>query len=67
MEIKINGETRDLTGVTTLAQLLERLNIANQHLAIEHNGAFIEDGTDLASIPVAEGDTLEIVRFVGGG
>jgi thiamine biosynthesis protein ThiS len=67
MEIKINGETRDLTGVSTLAGLLDQLNIPNQNLAIEHNGAFIEDNADLDAVPVTEGDTLEIVRFVGGG
>jgi thiamine biosynthesis protein ThiS len=67
MEVKINGETREMDGEPTLAQLLARLHIDNRHLAIEHNGEFIEDGADLVAITIKPGDALEIVRFVGGG
>jgi thiamine biosynthesis protein ThiS len=67
MEIKVNGEARNLDGETTLARLLAELGIEGKNLAIEHNGDFIEDGADWNAVAVKPGDALEIVRFVGGG
>lgn len=66
MEIKLNGETRQIEPGETLAGLLARLGIENRNLAIEYNGDFLEcDALD--SQTIHDGDTLEIVRFVGGG
>ncbi len=67
MEIKINGETRQVAGGISLHQVICELKIAGEGLAIEHNGKFIEEDTDWKELPIAEGDVLEIVRFVGGG
>lgn len=67
MQVKINGKAHELLEATTLGQLLAELGIENRNLAIEHNGEFVEDGTDLSAVEVRPGDTLEIVRFVGGG
>jgi sulfur carrier protein len=67
MEIKVNGEARILDGATTLARLLADLGIEGKNLAIEHNGAFVEDDADWNAVAVRPGDALEIVRFVGGG
>lgn len=67
MDIKINGEIREASDGITLAALLDDLDIPPRNLAIEHNGEFVDDGADLTAIVVQSGDTLEIVRFVGGG
>ena len=67
MQIKVNGETREVDREMSLGRLLDSLGVARQNLAIEHNGEFVEDTTDLDSVTVGEGDSLEIVRFVGGG
>lgn len=67
MRIKVNGETREIDAGLSLQALLHSLSIEPKNLAIEHNGAFIEDDADLAGLALAEGDQLEIVRFVGGG
>ena len=66
MEIKLNGETRQVTEGTTITQLLELLAIDNRNLAVEYNGDFVEDDA-LGATTLQAGDTLEIVRFVGGG
>lgn len=67
MQIKVNGEAREVGTGLSLQALLESLSIEAKNLAIEHNGTFIEDDADLAEVALAEGDRLEIVRFVGGG
>jgi thiamine biosynthesis protein ThiS len=67
MQIKVNGEAREIDTGLSLQALLKSLSIEAKNLAIEHNGAFIEDDADLGAIALAEGDSLEIVRFVGGG
>lgn len=66
MDIKVNGELRQVEGEMTIDRLLAQLKIENRNLAVEHNGEFLEEG-DLARTVVRAGDTLEIVRFVGGG
>lgn len=66
MEIKLNGETRQAEPGTTIARLLARLGIENRNLAVEYNGEFLESDA-LDSQTIRDGDTLEIVRFVGGG
>lgn len=67
MEIKINGETRQIAGGISLQELLNDLKLAGDGLAIEHNGKLIEDEAGWKELTIAEGDVLEIVRFVGGG
>lgn len=67
MELKVNGEVRQVDGEgITIAQLLERLAIENRNLAVEHNGDFVEEES-FAVTALKAGDTVEIVRFVGGG
>lgn len=66
MEIKVNGETRQIEGGVTIGGLLERLGIENRNLAVEYNGDFLACEA-LAAQEIKEGDQLEIVRFVGGG
>lgn len=66
MEIKLNGETRQIEPGLTIAGLLGQLGIENRNLAIEYNGDFLEEG-DAERQEIKAGDTLEIVRFVGGG
>lgn len=66
MEIKLNGETREVDAETTIARLLEQLGIQPKNLAVEHNGEFLEEDA-LERTMVKAGDRLEVVRFVGGG
>lgn len=68
MEITINGETREVEEGLSLALLLERIGIGGErNLAIEHNGTFLDPEADWGAVDIGEGDTLEIVHFVGGG
>jgi sulfur carrier protein len=66
MEIKVNGEVREVAVGLTIECLLAELEIENRCVAIEHNGQFLE-GDQVSTVALSEGDQLEIVRFVGGG
>ena len=63
--LTVNGETRR-TAATTIAELVRELELDPAKVAVERNGA-IAPRSELAHHPVAEGDVLEIVHFVGGG
>lgn len=64
ISIVVNGEERQLPEGSDLAALLRILDIPPRHIAIELNGALHEDGLDAR---LSDGDSVEIVRFVGGG
>lgn len=65
MKITVNGEEKEV-GVTTLPQLLEWLNIDPRRVAVEHNRSILPRDS-YGAITLADGDSLEIVHFVGGG
>lgn len=66
MTIFINGEARELDGVSTLAGLLDALDLPKQRVAIELNKQVIRKH-DWDSTEVSENDRVEVVHFVGGG
>jgi thiazole synthase len=63
--ITLNGEPRR-TQATTIAELVRELELAPEKVAVERNGEIVPRST-LDEAPLADGDTLEIVHFVGGG
>ncbi len=66
MHLTINGEPRDVPGPATLEDLLTHLDLDPRGVVVEHNRAIVRR-PQLAQVPVAEGDQVEIVHFVGGG
>lgn len=66
MQITVNGKTRDIGAAATMAELLRQLGLDPARVAVEHNLAIVPQ-TSFAATSIAEGDTLEIVQFVGGG
>lgn len=66
MKITVNGEAREVPAATTVRGLVELLGLTDGPVAVERNGEVVpraEHGT----ARLAEGDTVEIVHFVGGG
>lgn len=63
--ITLNGAPHR-SAATTIADLVRELDLAPEKVAVERNGAIVPRST-LAEAPLAEGDKLEIVHFVGGG
>ena len=66
MRVIVNGESREVTGGTTVEELLRELEVRAALVAVEVNGTVIprRQRTETA---VQEGDRIEIVTFVGGG
>ncbi|WP_338447507.1 sulfur carrier protein ThiS [Pelagerythrobacter marensis] len=65
LTLTVNGETRR-TSAPTIAALVRELDLAPEKVAVERNGEIVPRST-LDEAPLADGDTLEIVHFVGGG
>ena len=65
LTLTVNGETRR-TSAATIADLVRELELAPEKVAVERNGEIVPRST-LGEAPLAEGDALEIVHFVGGG
>jgi thiamine biosynthesis protein ThiS len=66
VNIVVNGAPRELPPETGLVQLLEMLGLRPEATVVEHNGNVLERST-YGGVTLAEGDVLELVRFVGGG
>ena len=66
MRLTINGETRELPPVGTLAELIATLELDTRKVAVERNLEIVPRSLHAAT-PVADGDRIEIVHFIGGG
>ena len=66
MLITLNGEHYEIDRPLSVIELLTRLDIDPRRVAIEHNLTIIKRHT-FSDVIVGDGDTVEIVNFVGGG
>ena len=66
MQLTINGKPTETTADSTIQNLLDQLRLDGRQVVVERNRAIVPRqrfGEEL----LADGDTLEIVHFVGGG
>ena len=63
--VKINGENLDIAG-KTLAEYLETTNYDPKRIAVEKNGDIVPKAQYGENL-LEDGDSLEVVSFVGGG
>lgn len=66
MKLTINGETRETPALETVADLAKWLDLPSFGSAVELNGQVIRK-SDHSGTALKEGDSLEVVRLVGGG
>ena len=59
-------EVRAITAGTTVADLLVELGLAGGAVAVERNREVVRR-SDHGSVGLADGDSLEVVTFLGGG
>jgi thiamine biosynthesis protein ThiS len=64
--ITLNGEPFELDRPISVSELLARLAIDPRRVAVEHNLEILKRHAFPEAI-VSDGDTIEIVNFVGGG
>ena len=65
MRIQINGEEREVAA-TTVEGLIQELGFDIRKVAVERTLAIVPRSLH-AQTPLAEGDRIELVQFVGGG
>jgi thiamine biosynthesis protein ThiS len=66
LEIMVNGESRRLPAPATAADLLRHLGLDPRTVVVELNRQIVRRPR-LAETPLADGDAVELVHFVGGG
>lgn len=63
--VKINGTELNISG-KTVAEYLETTNYNPLRIAVERNGEIVPKA-QYAETVLQDGDSIEIVNFVGGG
>ncbi len=66
IEIMVNGEPRLVPEPATAADLLHHLGLDPRTVVVELNRKIVRR-PQLGDTPLAEGDAVELVHFVGGG
>ena len=66
IKLTVNGRPREIAAGATVARLLEELEVASTRVAVEHNRRVLKRD-EFSETRLEDGDTLEIVHFVGGG
>ena len=67
IEITLNGDRRTVPASSTVASLLDTLTLDARLVVVERNREILRDRDTFPRVELAEGDTIEIVHFVGGG
>ena len=65
--LTVNGDRRAIPRGSTLAALLRSLSLDPRMVVVEHNRVILHDRERFDDIELRDGDTLELVHFVGGG
>jgi len=63
--VKVNGEMLDLAGKTVM-EYLETTNYDPKRIAVERNGDIVFK-SQYSTTVLEDGDSIEVVSFVGGG
>ena len=65
-KIQLNGDPYEINYGTNLNELLNKLKIQKNKVAIEVNGEIVEKNK-YPNLILNENDKVEIVHFIGGG
>ena len=66
IRVQVNGKEREISEGLTVRTLLEELELHPGMVVVELNREILERDS-YGEVGVSEGDTLELVHFVGGG
>jgi sulfur carrier protein len=66
IRVQLNGEAREVPAGLSVEELLRHLELHPRLVVVEHNGEILRR-EGYGGAPVREGDSLELVHFVGGG
>ena len=65
-KIQLNGDPYEINNGTNLNELLNKLKIQKNKVAIEVNGEIVEK-KKYSNLILKTNDKVEIVQFIGGG
>ena len=66
MRVTVNGEPRELSDAITVADLVAQLGLNQRRIAVEVNYDILPR-EHYVDRQLRDGDTVEIVHFIGGG
>jgi thiamine biosynthesis protein ThiS len=66
IRVTLNGDARDIRAGRSVEALLTELGLHPRLVVVEHNREILDRGR-FGEVEVRDGDTLEVVHFVGGG
>jgi sulfur carrier protein len=66
IEIQLNGQARAVAEASSVADLLEQLELIGKRVAVERNGEIVTRSLHAQTL-LQPGDHLEIVQAIGGG
>ena len=66
MKVIINGKQNDVKDGVTIAELLNDFDLKAPVTVVEINGRIINKD-EFGTLKILESDTVELIRFVGGG
>ena len=66
MQLTINGKAKKFNAPLTVAQLLDCIGLDPRKIAVERNLEIVPK-SGYAGVGLEDGDSLEIVHFIGGG
>ncbi len=66
MKLCINGQNRDYQEPLSVQQLLQELDLSPQRVIVELNQEILLAANHSAT-KLQDGDSLELIQFVGGG
>jgi thiazole synthase len=66
ISVRVNGESRAVAFGGTIAEMLRDIGIDPLKVAVERNLEVVPRST-FGEVQVGDGDSFEIVHFVGGG
>jgi thiamine biosynthesis protein ThiS len=64
--VTVNGRQREIDAEVDLVGFLQALDVDARSVAVAHNGEVVPRDR-YAAVTLREGDSVEIVRMVGGG
>jgi len=66
IKIIVNGDTREFDSKNSLDDILRILDLDPRMVVVEHNRSVVRQ-PQLATTLLEDGDSVELVHFVGGG
>lgn len=66
MNLTVQGKPFTYAGRPDIGSLLETLSESVSYVTVRHNGAILQR-RDFENVPVAEGDSIDVLYFMGGG